>query len=148
MVSDNKEEEQYKQQKHSPKGPTPLSTPISCEGNLCTTSSREENLHALASPGMNLPTPNGIPTNQEEENLSTESPQVDLLWWHYRLGRCSFTWLSLLAALGVLPRKFLKVNPPKCDDGLYGAMTKRSWRTKSSSNRGTNRTYFTPVECV
>ena len=80
--------------------------------------------------------------------MSSESPQEELLQWHYRLGNFLFTQLQLLSALGVLPRKLLKVNPPKCAGCLYGAMKKRSWRTKSTNNRGSIREASAPGECI
>ena len=50
----------------------------------------------------------------------------------------------LLAALGILPRKILKVKPPKYDGCLYGAMKKRPWRTKSVNNQGSIREASAP----
>ena len=84
----------------------------------------------------------------KEENISSKSPQAELLRWHYRLLNCSFTWLHILADLGVIPRKLLKVNLPKCDGWLYGAMTKRPWRTKSANNQGSIREDSSPGESV
>ena len=52
-MSDDKEEEDTKQQ-HAPKGPAPLCTPISRNGNLHTTTAREKNIHELASTGTKL----------------------------------------------------------------------------------------------
>ena len=80
--------------------------------------------------------------------MSSESPQEELLQWHYRLGHFLFTQLQLLSALGVLPRKLLKVNPPKCAGCLYGAMKKRSWRTKSANNLVSIREASSPVKCA
>ena len=43
--------------------------------------------------------------------------------------------LRLLSALGILPRKLLKVKPPKCAGCLYGTMTKRPWCKKSANKQ-------------
>ena len=68
--------------------------------------------------------------------MSSESPQAELLQWHYHMGHCLFKRLQIISALGVLPRKLPKVNPPNLAGCLYCAMTKRPWRTKSANNRG------------
>ena len=125
LVSDDTDEKD-KQQQQSLNGPTPLFTTTSHDGNLHTNDGMEENNHNLASPGTELPIQspvNVISTNQEEDSLSTESPQTELPWWHYHTGKCYFTSLRLLTALVILPRNFLKVNPPKCAGCLYGATT-------------------------
>ena len=67
--------------------------------------------------------------------MSTDSPQVELLQWHYRLVHFLFTRLGILSALGILLRKLFKLNLPKCSVCLYGAMTKRPWRNKSAKNK-------------
>ena len=54
----------------------------------------------------------------------------------------------LLAALGILPRKLLKANPPKCAGCLYGSMKNRPWPTKSANNQGSIREASAPRECV
>ena len=142
MVSDDEDEENIPKSRHTSRDPVPLFKPVFRDGNLRTTTTREENVHDLVSPGTQLPTQppsNVILTDIEEENLSSASPQAELLWCHYRLGNYSFARLRILAALGVLPSNILQVKPPKCAGGLYGAMTKHLWRTKSANNRGSIR---------
>ena len=81
--------------------------PISCDGNLQTTNAREEHIHDLASTGTQLQNQapaNVILTDIEEENLSSDSPQAELLQWHYCLGKVSFTQLRLLADLCIIPK--------------------------------------------
>ena len=110
--------------------------PVSIDSNLRTTTVREDNVHDLESPSTQLPNQppaNIIPTNIEEENMSSESPQAELLRWHYHLGHSSFTRLWILAFLGILPRNLLKVKLTKCAGCLYFTMTKRPWRTKSAN---------------
>ena len=137
--------------KHTPKGPAPFFKPISQNGNLWTTNAREENINNLASQRTQLPTQahvNIIITDIEEENLYIESPQADLLQWHCRLGKYLFTKLRLLSALGIMPRKLLKVKPCKCDGCLYGNTTYRPWLAKSENNRGYIRKAYAPGECI
>ena len=71
-----------KKKGHTTIGHTPLFKPVSHNGNLPTTSTREDNGHELASPGTQLPTQppaNVILTKIEEENLFSKSPQEELL---------------------------------------------------------------------
>ena len=124
-------------QKYITEGPKTFFKPISHDGNLQTTNAREENIHNLVSPGTHLLTQspvNYILTNIEEEGMSSDSQQAELLRWHYCLGYCLFTRLRLLAALGILTRKLLKVKPPKC--------------TKSTNNQGSIWKLSTPGECI
>ena len=136
---------------YTSKGPTHFFKPVSHDGTVQNTTVREDNVHKLASPGthilMQSPS-NVILTDIEEENLSSDSPQAYLIRWHYCLGNCLFTWLRLLAALGILPRKILKSKSPKCAGCLYGAMEKRPWRTKSAKNRGSIWEASAPGECI
>ena len=124
--------------------------PISRGSNLRNTAAREENIHDLASPWTELPMQfptNGIPIDQEENILSTKSPQLELLRCNYQLWNCYFTRLWIFASLGTLTRKILKLKPPKCSGWLHITMTKRQCRTKSESNRGTMRKAYAPVYC-
>jgi hypothetical protein len=41
--------------------------------------------------------------DDEDEPLATETPQAELLRWHYRLGHLPFTRLRILALLGIMP---------------------------------------------
>ena len=85
VVSDDEEKDEDPKQRHTPRGHIPLFKPVSRDGNLCTTTVREENVHDLASPGTQLstqPPANVILTIIEEENLSSDSPQAELLRWY------------------------------------------------------------------
>ena len=78
---------------HITRGNVTLFKIVSCDGNLCITTAREEIVHDLASPGtqiMTQPPANVILTNIEEANLSSGSPQAELLQWYYRLVHCLF----------------------------------------------------------
>ena len=136
---------------YTPKFHAPLLKPVSRDGNLKTTTAREENVHDLASTGNQLPTQspaNVILINIEEDNLYSESLQAELLRWHCYLGHCLFTRLMLLSALRIPPRKILKVKPPKCAGCLYRAMAKHLYHTKYVNNRGSIWEAPPPGECI
>ena len=80
--------------------------------------------------------------------MSSESPQAELLQWHYHMGHCLFKRLQIISALGVLPRKTPKVNSPNCAGCFYCAVTKRPWHTKSANNRGSIWEASAPGYCV
>jgi len=84
----------------------------------------------------------------EDEPLAAENPQAELLRWHYRLGHLSFARLRILALLGTIPRKLLTVKAPKCAGCMYGAMTRRPWRTRGTQNKNKLRVATAPGECV
>ena len=95
---------------------------------------REENLTDFFRDSTTSPPVPNIITDDDEDNLTAISPQADLLRWHYRLGHASFHRLRLLALLGILPRRLASVQPPKCAGCMFGALTKRPWRTKTAKN--------------
>eukprot|EP00957_Ditylum_brightwellii_P047595 3615627-Ditylum_brightwellii.AAC.1 len=72
--------------------------------------------------------------DEEEEAHAAKDDQTELLQWHYCLGHLSFTKLQLLSTVGILPRHLSRIRPPKCARYLYGAMTRRVWRTKTKQN--------------
>jgi len=105
---------------------------------------REENLtDFMTEPPLEAP---ANIVEDDEENLTALSPQADLLRWHYRLGHLSFRRLKLLAMLGILPRRLATVQHPKCAGCLYGALTRRPWRTKGQ--RGKLHAATTPGQCI
>mmetsp|Transcript_109 Transcript_109/g.216 ORF Transcript_109/g.216 Transcript_109/m.216 type:complete len:135 (+) Transcript_109:261-665(+) len=59
----------------------------------------------------------------------------------------SFAKIRLLAFLGILPRRITTVKPPRCAGCLYGAMTKRPWRTKGKQQQKIS-TVTAPGACV
>ena len=83
IVSYDEDKDEVNPKKYyTPKGPTPLFKPVSFYGNLRTTNVREENVRDLASPGTKLPTQPPayfVLANIEEDNLSSESPQEELM---------------------------------------------------------------------
>lgn len=68
---------------------------------------------------------------------SLESPDrtAELLRHHYRMGHLSFDKLKLLAKLGIIPRALADVPIPKCAGCLFGAMTRKPWRNKSTASQ-------------
>ena len=86
--------------------------------------------------------------DDEDEPLAADTPQAELLRWHYRLGHLPFARLRILALLGTIPRRLLTVKSPKCAGCMYGAMTKRPWRTKGNQNKSKIRTATSPGDCV
>ena len=93
MAYDKDKDEGNSKQVHTPKFLAPLFKPVSLDGNLQSTNVREDNVHDLASPGTQLPTQppsNVIITDIEEDNMSSKSPQAELLLWYYYMGHCSF----------------------------------------------------------
>ena len=81
-----------------------------------------------------VPKPTIIQDN--EANVSAATDLAELIRWHYRLGHLSYNKIKLLALLGIIPRRLAKITPPKCAGCIFGAMTKRPWRTKGAANRG------------
>ena len=79
----------------------------------------------------------GVPTKiPEDEELQHESPQAEMLSWHYRLGHVSFAKIRQMAVRGDLPAYLSRVkNHPKCAACMFGKATRRAWRTKSPANR-------------
>ena len=123
--------------------PTERSLPLSTDGI------DEENLFDLTDDHSRRelrPPPNVI--EDEDEALAADNVQAELLRWHHRLGHLSFNKIRLLSSLGILPRRLTTVRPPKCPGCIYGAMTKRPWRTKAQSNKGKIYLATKPGDCV
>ena len=70
-----------------------------------------------------------------DNQTSATNDQAELVRWHYRLGHLPYPRMRILMQLGHLPKKLLKVQPPKCAGCLYGAMTKRAWTHVPRSKR-------------
>ena len=83
----------------------------------------------------------------DEELLSSKTPQYELLCWHYRIDQLPFSRLRILFLLDIIPRKLLLAKTPKCAGCLYGAMTKRPWRSKGKQANKVH-TVTTPGACV
>jgi len=95
-------------------------------------------------------TPHLQPHADDAERLTVESPQADLLRWHYRLGHLSFKLIKAMSEVGLLPKHLAKARIPKCAGCMFAAMTKKPWRTKGSKSGQVGRkTKITrPGQCV
>jgi hypothetical protein len=71
----------------------------------------------------------------EPEYAEHNTPQADLLAWHYRLGHLSFDRIYKLAERGDLPGHLKKAKQPKCAACMYGKAHRRQWRTKAPLNQ-------------
>ena len=82
----------------------------------------------------------------DTETMTAKDPQAELLRWHYRLGHASF---KLLSALKILPTNLANAKTTKCAGCIYGAMTKRPWRTKPGKHKTSEiHTVTKPGQCV
>ena len=118
-----------------------LEQPRSIEG--------EENLVDLLTPENDEDTqPIHVEPIDDEELMSATTIKGELLRWHYRLGHLSFNKLQALAKLRVLPYKLSSIRPPKCACCMYGAMTKKPWRSKGSANKRSVNVATKSGECV
>ena len=90
------------------------------------------------------------PHADDAERLTVESPQADLLRWHYRLGHLSFKLIKAMAEVGLLPKKLAKAPVPKCAGCMFAGMTKKPWRSKGKQNSQVGRmTKITrPGQCI
>jgi hypothetical protein len=85
--------------------------------------------------------------DDESERLDAAIPRAEFSRWYYRLGHTSFAKLKLMAALGIFPRILATVQSPKCLGCIFGAMTKKPWRTKAHP-KVKNVVVRVPGECV
>jgi len=69
------------------------------------------------------------------DNLIDVNTLSEFMRWHYRLGHLSYRKMKLLSAMGILPKKFLEVKPPKCAAGcMFGSMTRQPWTRKGATH--------------
>ena len=71
--------------------------------------------------------PNQADADQENDALTANDDQAELLRRHHRLGHLPFSMLKSLAKSGEIPKKFAKVKEPRCAGCLFGKMTKVPW---------------------
>jgi len=84
----------------------------------------------------------------EDVHLAAADDQAKLMQWHYRLGHLTFTKLKQLALNGEIPKKLVKITPPKCTGCLFGAMTKIPWHGKETKASHEVFIETKPGECV
>jgi hypothetical protein len=68
--------------------------------------------------------------------------------WHYRLGHLTFPKLKQPALNGKIPRKLVKVLPPKCAGCLFSTMTKLPWQGKETKADHKVLVTTKPGECI
>jgi hypothetical protein len=68
----------------------------------------------------------------EDTQLAAANDQTKLMRWHYHLGHLPFVKLKQLALNKEIPKKLVKVKPPKCAGCLFGAMTRIPWRGRET----------------
>jgi hypothetical protein len=95
-----------------------------------------------------LPTQPTKIIEDKDEPLSAESPQAELLCWHYRLGHLPFTCLRILSMIRTIPKCLLTVKAPKCAGCMYRAMSKQPWRTKGIQNKNKIQVATSPGDCI
>ena len=66
-------------------------------------------IHACEQPHEHLQ-----PHADNAQRITVESPQADLLRWHYRIGHLSFNLIKAMAEVSLLPKKLAKAPIPKC----------------------------------
>ena len=116
--------------------------------NTNTTDSKSElNSHSYTEFNVD-PVTRVVDKKISESALQAQSDQAELLRWHQRLSHLSFKRLKLLCLIGVLPRRLAQVPTPKCLPCIYGKMTRRPWKTKSSNSRIRLTTVTQPGQCV
>ena len=54
------------------------------------------------------------PHADDGQRLTVDSPQADLLEWHYQLGHFSFKFIKAMAEVGLLLKNMAKALIPKC----------------------------------
>ena len=70
-----------------------------------------------------------------QELLGAEHPRVELLRWYHQLVHLPFSKLKILDLLGINPKKFTDVKPPKFIGCIYGAMDVVQPKTPPFSTR-------------
>ena len=87
---------------------------------------------------------------EEDDNihLATTNNQTKVMRWHYCLGYIPFIKLKQLALNGKIPKKLVKVKPPKCAGCLFGTMTTIPWCGKEDKASREVFIATKPGECV
>ena len=81
-----------------------------------------------------------------EEEALPESPTLELLRTHHRMGHLSMSKIQAMARQGLLPKRLGTCKIPVCTACLYGKATRRPWRVKG--HQGTMDTMTSPGQCV
>jgi hypothetical protein len=86
--------------------------------------------------------------DEDLEKISCQYPQTEMLRWHYMLGHLSFKRIKGISELGILPKRLAQVTSPKCTGCMYGAMTKKPWRSKGKKPKGVGHVSTAPGHMV
>jgi hypothetical protein len=84
----------------------------------------------------------------ESERLAADNPHEEILRWHCMLGHTSFAKLKLMTAFDIFSRKLATVHPPTCAGCIFGATTKKLWRTKANPSTVETVVVMVPGDCV
>ena len=84
----------------------------------------------------------------DKDSDSMDSSSL-MLYLHHKLGHLPFSVMRNMARVGLLPKKIYNCREPKCSSCLFGAATKRAWRTKVPTNQiGTRYKITAPGDCI
>lgn len=97
---------------------------------------------------VDAPTEQVIKRVDEDLEVTHNNPQAELLRWHYRLGHLSFKTIRSMAANGILPKRLVDCQVPKCSSCMYGKLHRKPWRTKIKKNIKTMASINGPGDCV
>ena len=94
---------------------------------------------------LNGPVSPDIPI--QEDSLHPADTAAEFLYWHHRMGHCSYPKIRLMARQGILPSRLADCRAPTCTSCIYGKMHRRPWRGKSRQDHQT-REASAPGEIV
>lgn len=78
----------------------------------------------------------GVTLNRipEDPQVQYDTPQAELLAWHYQLGHLPFAWIKSMAERGYLPARLGKCKAPRCAACMFGKAMHRAWRMRAPVN--------------
>jgi Reverse transcriptase (RNA-dependent DNA polymerase)/GAG-pre-integrase domain len=131
----------------------PLAGPLSFEVNL-----DEDNEEKVESPTLNRDPSAIVLQDPVLTDFNLDGPVTDeckdctsnssLLDWHCRLSHLSFKRIQKMARRGQLPSELATCQIPTCQACMYGKMTKRPWRTRSTKEKEPLAIVNAPGDCV
>lgn len=80
--------------------------------------------------------------------INTKRPEELKLLWHYKLGHISMDRIDTLAKLGYLPKILSTCAHPICQACIYGKMTRKPWRSKTSTKPSSKVPITAPGQVV
>ena len=76
---------------------------------------------------VETPTKHEIKRVDEDLEVTHNNPQAELLRWHCRLGHLSFKTIRSMAANGILPKRLVDCQVPKCSSCVYGKLHRKPY---------------------